>query len=78
VLGRLLFDNDLPPYDGSGTWVDALLRDPAHHEALAREVRAVAQEIADDPKYADDERLGPDDDARARFREFARQRLADS
>ncbi len=78
VLGRLLFDNDLPPYDGSGTWVDALLRDPAHHEALAREVRAVAQEIADDPKYADDERLGPDDDARARFREFARQRRADS
>ena len=78
LLGRLLFDNDLPPYDGSGTWVDALLRDPAHHEALAREVRAVAQEIADDPKYADDERLGPDDDARARFREFARQRLADS
>ena len=77
VLGRLLFENDLPPYDGSETWVDALLRDPAHHEALAREVRAVAQEIADDPKYADDERLGPDDDARARFREFARQRLAD-
>jgi hypothetical protein len=77
VLGRLLFENDLPPYDGSETWVDALLRDPAHHEALAREVRAVAQEIAGDPKYADDERLGPDDDARARFREFARQRLAD-
>ena len=77
VLGRLLFDNDLPPYDGSETWVDALLRDPAHHEALAREVRAVAQEIADDPRYADDERLGPDDEARARFREFARQRLAD-
>jgi hypothetical protein len=76
VLGRLLFDNDLPPYDGSETWVDALLRDPAHHEALASEVRAVAHEIAADPKYADDERLGPDDDARARFREFARQRLA--
>jgi hypothetical protein len=77
VLGRLLFENDLPPYDGSETWVDALLRDPAHHEALAREVRAVAQEIADDPRYGDDERLGPDDEARARFREFARQRLAD-
>jgi hypothetical protein len=55
--------------------VDALLRDPAHHEALAREVRAVAQEIADDPKYADDERLGPDEDARARFRDFARKQL---
>ena len=75
VLGQLLFDNDLPPYDGSETWVDALLRDPAHHDALAREVRAVAEEIAADPKYADDEQLGPDDDARARFREFARKQL---
>jgi len=75
VLGQLLFDNDVPPYDGSETWVDALLRDPAHHDALTREVRAVAEEIAADPKYADEERLGPDDDARARFREFARKRL---
>ena len=75
LLGQLLFDNDVPPYDGSGTWVDALLRDPAHHDALTREVRAVAEEIAADPKYADEERLGPDDDARARFREFARKRL---
>ena len=78
ALGQLLFDHDLPAYDGSESWVEALLRDPRHHETLAREVRAVAQEIADDPKYADDERLGPDDEARARFREFARQRLADS
>ena len=75
LLGQLLFDNDVPPYDGSETWVDALLRDPAHHDALTREVRAVAEEIAADPKYADEERLGPDDDARARFREFARKRL---
>ena len=75
LLGQLLFDNDVPPYDGSGTWVDALLRDPAHHDALTREVRAVAEEIAADPKYAGEERLGPDDDARARFREFARKRL---
>jgi hypothetical protein len=71
----LLFDSDVPPYDGSETWVDALLRDPAHHDALTREVRAVAEEIAADPKYADEERLGPDDDARDRFREFARKRL---
>jgi len=77
LLGQLLFDNDVPPYDGSETWVDALLRDPAHHEALAREVRAVAEEIAADPKYADDEPLGPDDAARERFRAFARQQLGD-
>ena len=77
LLGRLLVENDVPAYDGTDTWVDALLRDPAHHEALAREVRAVAQEIADDPKYADDERLGPDENARARFLEFARRRLGE-
>ena len=35
-----------------------------------------AEEIAADPKYADDERLGPDEDARDRFREFARKQLA--
>ena len=75
VLGQLLFDNDLPPYDGSDSWIDLLLKDPAHHAALLREVRAVAEEIAADPKYADDEPLGPDDDARARFKEFARKQL---
>src|SRR5215471_11898145 len=77
LLGQLLFDNDLPPYDGSETWVDALLRDPKHHEALTNEVRQVAEEIAADPRYADDEQLGPDDDARSRFREFARKQLRD-
>src|SRR4051812_38490500 len=75
LLGQLLFDNDVPAYDGSESWVEALLRNPAHHEALAAEVRAVAQEIPTDPKYADDEPLGPDDEARARFREFARKQL---
>jgi len=74
-LGQLLFDNDVPAYDGSESWVDALLRSPEHHGALTREVRAVAEEIAADPKYADDEPLGPDEDARERFRSFARERL---
>jgi hypothetical protein len=75
ALGQLLFDHDIPDYDGTETWVDALLRDPAHHEALAREVRAVAEEIAADPRYADEEPLGPDDEARERFRRFAREKL---
>lgn len=75
LLGQLLFDNDLPPYDGSETWVDALLRDEQHREALAREVRAVAEEIAADPRYAGEEPLGPDEEARARFRAFARKQL---
>ena len=75
LLGQLLFDNDLPPYDGSETWVDALLKDPAHAAALTREVRTVAEEVAVDPNFADDEPLGPDDAARERFREFARKQL---
>jgi hypothetical protein len=72
LLGQLLFDHDLPPYDGSETWVDALLKDPKHHAAIADEVRAVAEEILADPKYADDEPLGPDDATRERFRSFLR------
>jgi hypothetical protein len=75
LLGQLLFDHDVPDYDGSESWVEALLRDPEHHAALTREVRTVAEEIAADPKYADDEPLGPDDAARERFRAFARDRL---
>ena len=75
LLGRLLFDSDLPPYDGSETWVDALLRDPRHRAELAREVRAVAEEIAADPRYAEEEPVGPDEGARERFRAFARKRL---
>jgi hypothetical protein len=74
-LGELLVESDLPPYDGTDTWVDLLLKDPAHRAAVAREVRAVAEEIAADPRYGNEENLGPDDDARARFREFAKQQL---
>jgi hypothetical protein len=75
VLGELLFDHDLPPYDGSEEWVDELLANQGHRAAIVKEVRAVAEEIAADPKYAEDEPLGPDDETRARFREFARKRL---
>jgi hypothetical protein len=77
LLGQLLFDNDVPPYDGSETWIEALLRNPSHHDALTREVRAVAEEVAADPKLADEERLEPDEEVRTRFREFARKRLED-
>jgi hypothetical protein len=75
VLGQLLVENDIPGYDGSENWIESLLKDPEHHAAVVREVRAVADEIAADPAYADDELLGPDEDAKARFREFARKEL---
>ena len=75
LLGRLLVDHDVPDYDGTETWVEALLREERHREAVVRELRAVAEEIAADPRYAGDEPMGPDDDARSRFREFARKQL---
>jgi hypothetical protein len=75
VLGQLLFDDEIEPYDGSEAWVEKLLANPAHREALVNELRTTAEEIVADPRYADDEPLGPDEGARARFREFARKRL---
>jgi hypothetical protein len=75
LLGQLLVDHDVPEYDGTETWVEALLREERHRDAVVRELRTVAEEIAADPRYAEDERLGPDDEARARFREFAKKQL---
>jgi hypothetical protein len=75
LLGELLVDQDVDPYDGSKTWVDGLLANPEHRAAVAREVRAVAEEIAADPAYADEEPLGPDEETRRRFREFAKRQL---
>jgi hypothetical protein len=76
LLGKLLVEDDLTAYDGTETWVEAMLHVPRHHDAVVREVRAVAEEVAADPRYAGDEELGPDDAARARFREFARRQLS--
>ena len=74
-LGELLVESDLSPYDGTETWVELLLKDPGHRAAVVREVRAVAEEIAADPRYADEEHVGPDEGARERFRTFARKQL---
>ena len=38
-------------------------------------VPGAAEEIAADPSYADETPLGPDEEARRRFREFAQKRL---
>jgi hypothetical protein len=74
LLGQMLVDNDVPEYDGSETWIEALLREPRHRERVEAEVRAVAEEVARD-HAGEEEPVGPDDEARRRFREFARQQL---
>ena len=75
VLGQLLFDNDVPAYDGSDSWIDALLTRPEHRATLTAEIRSVAVDVAADPKYDDEGPLGPDDETRERFRTFAREHL---
>jgi hypothetical protein len=73
LLGRLLVENDIPEYDGSETWIETLLRDERNEQAVVDELRAVAREVASDPRYIEDEPVGPDQAARERFREFARK-----
>ena len=72
LLGSLLVDNDVRT-EGSRTWVEELLADPKHREAVVDEVKRVAREVAADPKLAEDEIVGPDDEARERFRKFAKE-----
>jgi hypothetical protein len=72
LLGSLLVDTDVEQ-EGSRTWVEQLLADPKHREAVVEEVKRVAREVAADPKLAEEEAVGPDDDARERFRRFARE-----
>jgi len=71
LLGRLLVDEDIGPYDGTENWVERLLADPRHRAAVEREVQAVAEEVAADPRYVEEEQEERDQ-ARERFRTFAR------
>jgi hypothetical protein len=71
LLGSLLVDHDVESV-GSRTWVEQLLANPDHREAAAEEVRRVAREVAADPKLEEEEPIGPDEEARERFRRFAR------
>ena len=73
LLGRLLVEHDLEPQKGV-TWAEELARSPEYHDRVVAEVRAVAEEVAADPEYA--ESVGPSDDERVRFSEFAKRRLA--
>ncbi|HSB38606.1 MAG TPA: hypothetical protein VLD13_05905 [Gaiellaceae bacterium] len=74
LLGRLLVENDVEPTDDA-TWAEQLANDPRFHGRVVAEVREVAEEVAADPAYASDP-LGPSDEERARFAEFAKRRLA--
>ena len=74
LLGRLLVENDVEPDEGA-TWAEQLAHSPEHRDEVVQEVLAVAEEVAADPAYAD-EQLGPSDEERERFSEFAKRRLA--
>lgn len=74
LLGGLLVEHDVEP-TGDATWAEQLANEPRHREQVLAEVRAVAEEVAADPAYASDP-LGPSDEERARFEEFAKRRLA--
>jgi hypothetical protein len=73
LLGRLLVENELEPAKGAN-WAEQLMRSPEYHDRVVEEVRAVAEEIAADPVYAD-EPVGPSEAERERFAEFAKRRL---
>jgi hypothetical protein len=70
VLGELLVEHDIEPYNGSKTWIEKLLENPDHKARVVQQVRAVAEEVAADSRYADEGSLGPDEEARERFRRF--------
>jgi hypothetical protein len=76
VLGELLVENDIEPYNGSETWIEQLLGNPEHRARVVEEVQTVAEEVARD--IPPDAPVGPDEAARERFRDFARRQLEQS
>jgi hypothetical protein len=72
LLGQLLVERDLEP-DG---WVEQLLEDPECYDEVVREVLAVAEDTAEEPGYERESAVGPSDEERERFLEFAKRRLS--
>jgi hypothetical protein len=70
LLGSLLVDSDVET-EGPRTWVEQLLADPKYRAEAVEEVKRVAREVAVDPELGDEENVGPDEEARERFRRFA-------
>ena len=75
LLGELLVEHDLSS-SASGNWVEELVAEPRNRDAIAAEVKAVAREIAGDPKLSA-RNSHPDADARQRFRRFLRESLGE-
>ena len=73
LLGGRLVEHDVKPDEGA-TWAEQLAHSPEHRDKVVQEVLAVAQEVAADPAYAQ-EQLGPSDEERQRFSEFAKRQL---
>ena len=69
LLGSLLVEHD-EELAGDITWAEELAA--RHHDQVVAEVLAVAREIAAEGG----EPLGPSDEERARFSDFAKRRLA--
>jgi hypothetical protein len=76
VLGELLVESDIEPYNGSETWIEQLLGNPEYRARVVEEVRTVADEVAGD--IPPDAPGGPDEAARERYRDFARRQLEQS
>src|SRR5204862_5608791 len=55
LLGSLLVERDVDS-DEAATWADRLLRESDVREQVTAEIRAIAEEIAADPVYANDPR----------------------
>ena len=75
LLGELLVEHDVVA-ERSERWVESLLADPELYDAVTDEIRAVAREVAADPKLATGE-AGADAEMRERFRDFARRSLGE-
>lgn len=68
LLGQLLVERDL----GGDDWVERLLEDPECYDLVVCEVRAVAEDTAESGQPA--EGVGPSDEERERFAQFAKRR----
>jgi hypothetical protein len=72
LLGRLLVERDV---EGEN-WVEELLADPECYDEVVREVLAVAEEAAGEPGFEREVPVGPGEEERERFLEFAKRRLS--